>query len=282
MRLIVSILFLFFGFFGFGQTNSLLYKISKEGHEDSYLYGTMHILPDSLYYFPKKAKKILTHCDELILEINQASVDQTKILELMTLKSGSAFDIFTSEQKDSVITWASKLTGLTPSLVESSFSSLEPFALMQLSVLETQNQPHKMVETELERIAKDKDIPTSALETVEFQLNIFKEMDAQLLAEMILSAIRNSEDKSETIELYAAYKNQDVEKLFHLINSENKLGTSSDDLLKNRNESWIPQIIEKTKSKNCFFAVGAAHLGSEIGVLNLLKNQGFTVEAIYY
>jgi uncharacterized protein YbaP (TraB family) len=282
MRLIAFFLFLFVFFTSFSQEKTLLYKISKEGHQESYVYGTMHILPDSLFYFPNKLKKTVKKTEELILEIDEKSVSQKEILKLMALESGSAFDIFTKEQKDSVLNWGSKLTGLTPTLFESTFSKQEPFALMQLSVLETMKQPHKMVEKELEVIARENNIPTSGLESIAFQLSIFKDLPDSLLSEMVLQTIRTSGDYTETIKLYTAYQNQDVELLYELINEDEQLADKEAVLLSNRNEDWIPKIDVKTKEKKCFFAVGAGHLGGEKGVLNLLRKQGYTVEAITY
>lgn len=282
MRLIAFFSFLFVFFTSFSQEKTLLYKISKEGHQESYVYGTMHILPDSLFYFPNKLKKIVKKSEELILEIDEKSVSQKELLKLMALESGSAFDIFTKVQKDSVLNWGSKLTGLTPTLFESAFSKQEPFAIMQLSVLETMKQPHKMVEKELEVIARESNIPTSGLESIEFQLSIFKNMPDSLISQMILQVIRTSGDQSETINLYTAYKNQDVELLHDLINQDEQLADKEAELLTNRNVDWIPKIDAKTKEKKCFFAVGAGHLGGESGVLNLLRKQGFTVEAISY
>ncbi|MFN5982026.1 MAG: TraB/GumN family protein [Fluviicola sp.] len=282
MRLIAFLLFLFVFFTSFSQEKTLLYKISKEGHQESYVYGTMHILPDSLFYFPNKLKKTVKKSEELILEIDEKSVSQKEILKLMALESGSAFDIFTKEQKDSVLNWGSKLTGLTPALFESTFSKQEPFALMQLSVLETMKQPHKMVEKELEVIARENNIPTSGLESIAFQLSIFKDLPDSLLSDMILQTIRTSGDYTETLKLYTAYKNQDVELLYELINEDEQLADKEAVLLSNRNEDWIPKIDAKTKEKKCFFAVGAGHLGGEKGVLNLLRKQGYTVEAITY
>ena len=282
MRLIAFFLFLFVFFTSFSQEKTLLYKISKEGHQESYVYGTMHILPDSLFYFPNKLKKTVKKTEELILEIDEKSVSQKEILKLMALESGSAFDIFTKEQKDSVLNWGSKLTGLTPILFESTFSKQEPFALMQLSVLETMKQPHKMVEKELEVIARENNIPTSGLESIAFQLSIFKDLPDSLLSEMVLQTIRTSGDYTETIKLYTAYQNQDVELLYELINEDEQLADKEAVLLSNRNEDWIPKIDVKTKEKKCFFAVGAGHLGGEKGVLNLLRKQGYTVEAITY
>ncbi|MFN6086500.1 MAG: TraB/GumN family protein, partial [Fluviicola sp.] len=149
-------------------------------------------------------------------------------------------------------------------------------------VLETMKQPHKMVEKELEVIARENNIPTSGLESIAFQLSIFKDLPDSLLSDMILQTIRTSGDYTETLKLYTAYKNQDVELLYELINEDEQLADKEAVLLSNRNEDWIPKIDAKTKEKKCFFAVGAGHLGGEKGVLNLLRKQGYTVEAITY
>ena len=51
-------------------------------------------------------------------------------------------------------------------------------------------------------------------------------------------------------------------------------------MLNNRNNNWIPVIAAATKEKPTFFAVGAAHLGGEKGVISLLRKKGFKVTPI--
>ena len=50
--------------------------------------------------------------------------------------------------------------------------------------------------------------------------------------------------------------------------------------LNERNLKWIPVIESLIKAKPTFVAVGAAHLGGEMGVLKLLKNQGYTLKQL--
>jgi uncharacterized protein YbaP (TraB family) len=50
--------------------------------------------------------------------------------------------------------------------------------------------------------------------------------------------------------------------------------------LDNRNIAWIPTLEELFKKSTSFVAVGAGHLPGELGVISLLKQKGYTVEAI--
>jgi uncharacterized protein YbaP (TraB family) len=52
------------------------------------------------------------------------------------------------------------------------------------------------------------------------------------------------------------------------------------ELLTNRNKKWIPKIAAMSKQKSTFYAVGAAHLGGQNGVLRLLMKEGYKVKAI--
>ena len=51
-------------------------------------------------------------------------------------------------------------------------------------------------------------------------------------------------------------------------------------LLYDRNKRWASQMPEQMFLMPTLFAVGAGHLGGERGVLNLLRQQGFTVKPL--
>jgi uncharacterized protein YbaP (TraB family) len=78
------------------------------------------------------------------------------------------------------------------------------------------------------------------------------------------------------------YEQKDIEGLLRIMNdSDNKITSENQDiLLNNRNKNWIPIIIETIQETPTFFGVGAAHLAGEEGVINLLRVQGYTVEAV--
>lgn len=51
-------------------------------------------------------------------------------------------------------------------------------------------------------------------------------------------------------------------------------------MIDNRNRQWVKVLPEIMKAAPTFVAVGALHLLGENGVLNLLKQQGYTVEPV--
>ena len=53
-----------------------------------------------------------------------------------------------------------------------------------------------------------------------------------------------------------------------------------EELLVKRNIKWILKMKRLMRDKNVFFAVGAGHLCGEEGLIQLLKNEGYYIEAI--
>lgn len=82
-----------------------------------------------------------------------------------------------------------------------------------------------------------------------------------------------------------AYMSQNLEQLEK--DFKQKLNNASDllpeewaVLLDNRNLNWVQNMPTIMNDKSTLFAVGAGHLIGEKGLLNLLKKQGYTVEAV--
>lgn len=282
MRIPLVIICSFFYFLSFAQENTLLYQIKGPKGETSYLFGTVHIIPDSLFYFPNKLVKTLAKADELVLEIGDIN-NQLKAQQLMVLENGTCFDIFTPSQKDSVLEWGSTLMHVNKDVFEKSFSKNKPFTLMQLSIQKMMLSPFKMVEMELMSYAKSNKQKVSGLETMEYQIGIFDQLPDSVMAEMIMEGIRYPEkaDKMND-EMYQLYQAQNVEGLAKLINNSEEMTGANDALLYQRNNNWIPLMEAKMKEKVCFFAVGAGHLGGENGVIALLKAAGYKLIPINY
>jgi uncharacterized protein YbaP (TraB family) len=74
-----------------------------------------------------------------------------------------------------------------------------------------------------------------------------------------------------------AYKKQDLPLLNHIIQQSRTEGTNMDAFLDDRNKKWIERMEERMEQKPVFFAVGAGHLLGESGLIQLLRNSGYTV-----
>ncbi|HLP54238.1 MAG TPA: TraB/GumN family protein [Fluviicola sp.] len=282
--LFTFLLSLFITWFGFGQEEkTLLFSIKGKDTKPSYLFGTVHMIADTAYYFPAKLDKTLSKADQLVLEIDESIADRAKAQKMLMLDSGNVFDQFSKEQADSIIQWGSSLLGMKPEAFEKNFSGMKPFVLMQIGVQAMMNARSKSYEMELMSKANANKQPIKGLETMESQFAIFENMEAADVTEMIMEGIRHPEKAAEMQrELVKLYVDKDVEGLAKLITESDDMGQSSEELLFQRNRNWIPLMTDFMKTHSCFFAVGAGHLGGEQGVIQLLKDAGYTVTPIVY
>lgn len=281
MKLLLS-LFCFVSIsLGFSQSKSLLYEVKKDGFQTTYLYGTIHLIPDSLFLFTKKLKKIISQSDEMIFEITDFSDNET--LTKM-LKSGSnSFDIFTKVQQDSVLNWGAQLIDSDTASFRRIFEYLKPINLLQLPTMKALQEHAVSVDLALMKFADEKGIVKSELETVAFQLELLNDLPDSVMAEMILSAMRRSKDSDQLqAKLLHLYQIQDIEGLANLLNESDETSAFLDDLIGKRNNKWLPKIIEKSKNKSCFVAVGAGHLGGKDGLISLFQQAGFIVSPITF
>ncbi len=278
-KFLLLINLIFIALFSKAQEKSLLYKIESPNGKPSYLFGTMHIIPDSAFYFPGKLQKVIKHSDKIVLEIGD--MNMMKAQSLMTLKEGNCFDIFTPEQKDSVLNWGAKTMNITPEFFEKALGKQKPFVLMQLGTKDLMAGDVKYIEQEVKKV--DTEIPVVGLETIEQQLGLFDSIPDAIMAEMIMDYVRGSENSEDLMTpMIRAYMDKDLEQLAKLIAEEESQGFDSEKLLINRNKAWIPQIKTLVAKESCFIAVGAGHLGGKNGVIELLTKEGYKIVPVPY
>ena len=137
----------------------------------------------------------------------------------------------------------------------------------------------KSYEMELMAKAKLQKKPLDGLETAEYQMSMFDSIPYDAQAEMLLQSIRvDSVASNELEEMVELYKNQDINGMISLFDEDEEgIGKYEDFLLINRNKNWIPVMSEMMATQPTFFGVGAGHLAGEFGVINLLKEQGYTL-----
>ena len=133
----------------------------------------------------------------------------------------------------------------------------------------------------------DKGKKVDGLETAEFQFNLlFNGSSLQRQAQLLMCTLNHIETEVENLKkLTNAYMKQDLNTMLKI--SEERKGDQCDALpgeedamIYNRNKTWAEKLPAIMKAAPTFVAVGALHLPGEKGLLNLLKRQGYTVEAV--
>lgn len=262
------------------QENALLYKVSSLKNEhSSYIFGTMHVMSENNFYFPKAIEDHLLECDALCMEVKEISKQSIKP-ELLFDSNKPLQDYCTNRQWDSIISWAETNLLMNRSSFEANFQFAKPFILLQFMLQNSLPSAHKSHEIELEKIASENEIDQYGLETVEEQLNLFNKIDYPSQISMLmkqLAELKNSKEEFNKMEKFYASQNMDS---LCILTDTTIFDDFREELLINRNIRWILKMKPLMRKKDVFFAVGAGHLCGDEGVIQLLKNEGYLIEAI--
>lgn len=268
--------------------NALLWKIEDPKNKEikSYLFGTIHLIGKNDFILRDEVKTALDNCKSTIFELNMDDMnDMTKMMGIMmkaNMNGDSTLkDLISKEDYNLVNDFFSK-EGI-PLVM---FEKMKPMFISSLIMGPMSgNEKEEMVSYEMEllKIAKEKQKKIDGLETFEYQLSIFDIIPYSLQAKLLVEAVKSSKDTTsdnQLVDMIAAYKNQDLQKLQVLMNSDTKeLGDYTKLLLDDRNKNWVP-IIKTKIAEPTFFAVGAGHLAGENGVISLLRKAGLKVTPV--
>lgn len=260
--------------------NTLLWRITgKQLTKPSYLYGTMHLQDKRLFNFGDSLYKGLESTEGLAIEI-----DFREYMDSMFLKGlRSAEDEALEKQKV-------KLD--KKKLDKSSDSLFKALGLDKNSL--TKKDLKKIREYRINKFLQEGEMPTivdgylvglalrqrkwvGGIEDVADQLNLSDELGADLTVDKVLE--KESTMRQALEHMIRLYVNQDLNGINEMINSYDSL--RRDEVLIRLNIKMARRMDSLSAIRTMFFAVGAAHLPGDSGVISMLRKRGFTVEPVY-
>lgn len=257
------------------KENSLLWEISGNGLEKpSYVFGTIHMICAEDYIMTEKIENTLKNVDAYYAEINFGDANNTAVLQQAMMS-----DIPLSKRLEPAK--YEELKSLLKEVVNldiAQFENLTDAAIV--SIITFKSFPctdFKMYEMELLQTATTTEKKLGGLETVEQQLEIMSNSLGTNAAIEMLNTFKN-EGFSTTKEMVSSYKKQDINGLYNFIKKSSYMTDEVyNEMLTKRNHNWINNMPALMKNESVFFAVGAAHLGGNQGILKLLKELGYNV-----
>ncbi len=261
--------------------NNLLWRISGNGLEaPSYLFGTIHVIcADDFVAFEALEEK-MGQTEKLMLELNLQDPNLVMGMQMgMVMDDNKTIADLLSEE-DFAVVEAFFTDSLNMPL--SAVKRVQPFFLVTMMYPHMLGCQPQSYEGYLMELAAKKEIPLDGLETLQDQLDVFKKLTYEEQAEILMESLTDYEKSREEFrQLLDLYLNMDLagmEQLTH--ESLGKWEEFERSILLERNQRWIPRMEKLMKEKPVFFAVGAAHLPGENGVLQLLKDKGYTLEPL--
>ena len=285
MKKALSILiFSFFTLLSFSQSDhSLLWKISGNGiRQPSYLFGTMHILCAEDAKLSDSLKFVIGSCDEVYFEIDMTDMaGMMAAMQYMRMKDDKKLsDLLSPADYEKL----KKYFEAHPSMLP--FSMLERFKPMLISSLMEESQfpcaTTNGMEWVLMKEAKADNKKINGLETASFQASLFDSIPYTDQASDLIKSIDSGEQyKKVSDTLRKAYINQDLQQIESLTQeNSSEYGHFMDLLLYDRNRRWVGMMQNLLPNKSLLFAVGAGHLPGSKGLINLLREKGYTVTPV--
>ena len=273
--------------FAVSSQAQLLWRVSGKGLvKDSYIFGTMHTAPESLIDEVAGLNDAIKNCDIAISESGNDELnpmDKKEFLRKMIAPIDSTLDNLLSPEDYRIV----------EAVVDSCFSS-QGLSLAQLRIFRPNFIGYLLDFSEA--IDKGKDFkslddhildravaaghPTMALDSIELVMENFCNCPLADQAAWLLEQCKNdySQEKEDETD---AYLRQEAIETFEDVMA-NELDEKFHELMVySRNRYWMTKLVPVLASgKSCLVVVGIGHLPSEQGLLQLLRNEGYTVEPV--
>jgi uncharacterized protein YbaP (TraB family) len=257
--------------------NALLWEIKgKDLEKPSYLFGTIHLIPEDMYFLPEGTEAALNSVDMLVMELDLdiPMKDQLAMAQKMILPDEKTLaDYMTEEDYQRLMVYMLDSLEIKEGKANR-YTRIKPLYLTGPLLMEAYDKV-ETYEVEFSKMAKKANKEFMALESLEFQLSLFESIPL----EKQFNEYFEIDFKKDFDALIACYINQDLDCLQSIIDEIDDISLE-EDFISKRNENWVPKIENILSEKTAFIAVGAAHLTGERGLITLLRDAGYEVNPI--
>ena len=262
--------------------NTLLWEITGNGlAKPSYLYGTFHLLCKQDIHFSDACRQAIKNSNKIYFELD---IDNPATLlgglMLMNMKDGKKLEDFIDTVEFDRVSDYFKDSLKTPLGI---FKNMKPYFL--IAMLYPKMMPCQTVsgvEEGIMAIAKKDNKEIDGLETMAFQASIFDSIPYEQQAKELLHTIDSMEKSRKYFALMnKTYLQQDLKSIKEMmLDTTFGMQENQDILLYNRNKVWVIKLNEIMKKEPVFTAVGSGHLVGQEGLIQLLRNEGYSVRPI--
>lgn len=272
--------------------SQLLWKVTDNNSgKTSYVFGTHHFAPLSMLDSIKGLDAALQNADKVYGELDmQAAMDPSALMgmqQMMMAPADSTIDkvLTTKQLADLNMAWAKYGTDQIPLnalyVLKPAGLSTQLAALMSAKVLPDINVGQG-IDNELQVRARKAGKQVAGLETMEFQTNMLLGDPISKQAEDLVETIEDIDAEAGKLvrltNAYLAQNYKDIETI--CAESVLKNPESAEKMIISRNNNWMKQLAPEIKNTNLLVVVGAGHLVGDKGILNQLKQAGYTVTPV--
>ncbi|MGH2664633.1 TraB/GumN family protein [Flavobacterium sp.] len=254
--------------------NSLLWEISGKGlAKSSYLYGTVHMMCESDFKITEKTKSAFEKADKLALELDFDDASEVTAMQQSGISKEPLSKIVSTEDYQKLDAFLKQKLGQGAK----NFENYTLVSIMSMVMFKSLDCTPKLYELEFFKMAAGRKIETLGLEKINDQMDFLgKSYSSHELINQL-----NYYDSDYFKRLTAIYNSEALTEIYQMTTNPKFMDAEGKKwMLDIRNKNWAIKMPELMKNESVFFAVGAAHLGGEQGVISLLRKSGYTVKPI--
>ncbi|CAN5388884.1 TraB/GumN family protein [soil metagenome] len=264
----------------------MVFKVSpKEGKGvPLYLAGSIHLLRKSDYPLAPAYEAAYEASERVVFEILQGEKDaaaQTAMLAAGTYPEGETIDKHIGAPTYRQLQAHLGKLGIPKGGMDRFRPWMVALTIAVMEYMKMGAQPELGLDLHFEKRAKADDKERRGLETMEFQIGLFTSLSDEEQLEMLQKTLAEVDKMEEMVGgLLAAWKAGDTEKIEATLFAEaQKYEEIMDELIYSRNKAWIGPIKEMlADGKPTMVVVGAGHLVGKGSVVDLLQQEGYSVE----
>ena len=265
------------------KDNSLLWEVSGNGlSSPSYLFGTIHLMDDRIFSFDSTIYQKINACEALSGELDFQETNIPASMNDFFMKDTSLQDLYTKEEYKKVHNYLVDNLGILSFTTD----TMKPIYTMSLiSLMETQMDQAEPLDMYLQRYAREQGKKIIGIETMEEQQKALNSISLKEQAALLLETI-NMEDETDegniTEKMITVYLKQDLKELDKLMESAGAVQSFEQNILLNRNEIMADRIDQFIQQQPTFNTFGAGHLKGKNGIIQLLRDKGYTVTLVSF
>ena len=272
----------------------LLWKVSGNGlGRPSYIFGTHHMAPATMIDQIKGMDQAISACDVVVGEVEKDSLTspevQARMAQDMIAPLDSTLDKLLTTEEYSIVEKVfnkyfgamgvklSQMKNLKSSAISTQMQAMQ--ALKYFPSFDATN----LIDVAVQTRANDAGRPSAGLESVQEQIDLLFNGPLMEQAKGLVESCKQDEFfQVQSAALVDAYMAQDLDKILTVMTDATMGGSDEamDALIYNRNRAWVVKLIEMMPERACLVCVGAGHLPGDQGLIQLLRNEGYTVEPI--
>ena len=267
-------------------TKGLLWRVSKVGIAQSYIFGTIHIADPRVLDLPDPVSGALARAKRYYTESFQGEREAMRFLEAGQFDDGRRLEPLIGAGAYAKVVGMLRERQVPDDVV----ARLKPWAALANLTVTPEDYEKLTLDQKLVEIARARNLRVLSLEGVEEQISVFDRIPLDTQVALLRHALDHRDELAAMVEpTIRAWMNRDLAGIHgaSMLAAERYPEVAGhyrilfQRVVENRSIVMAHRLFMPLREGGAFVAVGANHLYGAGGILALIEKQGYRVERVY-